>query len=144
MIITFPLLLFSPSIVSNSLATPWTVACQAPLSMGFPRQEYWTGLPFPSPGDLHDPGTEPTIGRGFLYHWAASEAHYWGSFTILLFYFVVITLHISTPASFQKWLKMGKILWIMFFGKDLISKFRLLGVWWMTVSKLPRFMVKLF
>ena len=40
-------------------ATPWTVAQQAPLSMGFPRQEYWSGLPFPSPGDLPDPGIEP-------------------------------------------------------------------------------------
>ena len=39
--------------------TPWTVAYQAPLSMGFSRQEYWSGLPFPSPGDLSDPGTEP-------------------------------------------------------------------------------------
>ena len=39
-----------------TLATPWTVACQAPLSMGFPRQEYWSGLPFPSPGGLPDPG----------------------------------------------------------------------------------------
>ena len=39
--------------------TPWTVAHQAPLSMGFSRQEYWSGLPFPSPGDLPDPGTEP-------------------------------------------------------------------------------------
>ena len=54
------------------LRPSWTVACQAPLSMGFPRQAYWTGLPFFSPGDLHDPGTEPTIGRGFLYHWATS------------------------------------------------------------------------
>ena len=44
--------------MSNSFATPWTVACQAPLSIGFPRQEYWNGLPFPSPGDLLDPGTE--------------------------------------------------------------------------------------
>ena len=35
--------------------TPWTVACQAPLSMGFSRQEYWSGLPFPLPGDLPDP-----------------------------------------------------------------------------------------
>ena len=42
-----------------TLATPWTVVCQAPLSMGFSRQEYWSGLPFPSPGDLPDPGTEP-------------------------------------------------------------------------------------
>ena len=40
--------------------TPWTVARQAPLSMRFPRQEYWSGLPFPSPGDLPNPGTEPT------------------------------------------------------------------------------------
>ena len=37
-------------------ATPWTIACQAPLSMGFSRQEHWSGLPFPSPGDLPNPG----------------------------------------------------------------------------------------
>ena len=45
-------------------AAPWTIACQAPLCMGFPRQEYWSGLPFPSPGDLPDPGIEsrsPTL-----------------------------------------------------------------------------------
>ena len=40
--------------------TPWTVAHQAPPSMGFSRQEYWSGLPFPSPGDLPNPGIEPT------------------------------------------------------------------------------------
>ena len=40
-------------------ATPWTVAYEASLSMGFSRQEYWSGLPFPSPGDLPDPGIEP-------------------------------------------------------------------------------------
>ena len=40
-------------------ATPWAVARQAPLSMGFPRQEHWSGLPFPSPGDLPNPGIEP-------------------------------------------------------------------------------------
>ena len=40
-------------------ATPWSVAYQAPPSMGFSRQEYWSGLPFPSPGDLPDPGMEP-------------------------------------------------------------------------------------
>ena len=39
--------------------TPWTVVHKTPLSMGFPRQEYWSGLPFPSPGDLPDPGIEP-------------------------------------------------------------------------------------
>ena len=43
-----------------TLVTPWTVACQAPLSMGFPRQEYWSGFPFPSPGDFPDPGIKPT------------------------------------------------------------------------------------
>ena len=42
-----------------TLVTPWIVACQAPLSMGFSRQEYWSGSPFPSPGDLADPGIEP-------------------------------------------------------------------------------------
>ena len=41
-----------------TLATSWTVDCQAPLSMGFFRQEYWSGLPLPSPGDLPDPGIE--------------------------------------------------------------------------------------
>ena len=41
------------------LVTLWTVAPQAPLSLGFSRQEYWSGLPFPSPGDLPDPGIEP-------------------------------------------------------------------------------------
>ena len=44
-------------------ATPWTVANQAPPSMGFSRQEYWSGLPFPSPGDLPNPGIEPGVSR---------------------------------------------------------------------------------
>ena len=50
-------------------AAPWTVALQAPLSMGFPRQEYWSGLPGPSAGDLPDSGVEPTapaLAGGFL------------------------------------------------------------------------------
>ena len=41
-----------------TLETPWTVACQVPLSIGFSRQEYWSGLPFPSPGHLPEPGIE--------------------------------------------------------------------------------------
>ena len=54
-------------------ATLWTVACQAPLSMGFSRQEHWSGLPFPSPGDLPDSGFEPALQsllpcRQILYH----------------------------------------------------------------------------
>ena len=48
--LSIPLLLVAKSCLT--LATLWTVACQAPLSKGFPRQEYWSGLPFPSPGDL--------------------------------------------------------------------------------------------
>ena len=50
----------SCSVVSNSFATPWTVALQAPLSMGFLGQEYRSGVPFPPPGDLPDPGIKPT------------------------------------------------------------------------------------
>ena len=55
--------------------TPWTVASQAPLSVGLPRQEYWRGLPFPSPGDLPDPGMEPHLlhCRWILYSWVTRE-----------------------------------------------------------------------
>jgi len=60
-------------------ATPWTVAHQAPLSMGFSRQEYWSGLPFPSPGGLPDQGIEPRspriVGRRFNL-WATREAQW--------------------------------------------------------------------
>ena len=45
--------------MSQLLVTPWTVAHQAPLSMEFSRQEYWSGLPFPPPGNLPDSGIEP-------------------------------------------------------------------------------------
>ena len=60
--------------------TPWTVAHQAPPTMGFSRQEYWSGLPFPSPGDLPDPGIEPRdwtrvsrIGGRCFNLWARSQ-----------------------------------------------------------------------
>ena len=49
----------SCSVVSDSFATPWTVALQAPLFMGFPRQEYWSVLPCPPLGDLPEPGIQP-------------------------------------------------------------------------------------
>ena len=56
------LLLFSRSnVVSNAFATPWTVVHQAPPSMGFSRQEYWSGLPFPSAGDLLNLGIKPMV-----------------------------------------------------------------------------------
>ena len=59
--------------------TSWTVAHQAPLSMGFPRQEFWNGLTFPSPGDLPNPGVEleshvSCIDRKILYNCAIWEA----------------------------------------------------------------------
>ena len=50
-------------------AIPWTVALQAPLSMGIPRQGYWSGWPFPAPGDLPEPGIEPHLLH--LLHWQA-------------------------------------------------------------------------
>lgn len=56
-----------------TLATPWTGAHWALLSMEFPRKEYWRELQFPSPGDLRDPGMEP-VGRWVLHHWTTWEA----------------------------------------------------------------------
>ena len=53
------MLLFSHSVLSDSSATPLTAAHQVPLSMGFSRQEYWSGWPFPSPGDVPDTGIKP-------------------------------------------------------------------------------------
>ena len=61
-------------------ATPWAVACQAPLSMGFFRQEYWSELPCPPPEDLPDPGIKPmslmspTLADGFFTTSASWEA----------------------------------------------------------------------
>ena len=60
--------------------TPWTIACQAPLSMGFSRQEHWSGFPCPPPGDLPDPGikpsslTSPALAGGFFTSSATWEA----------------------------------------------------------------------
>ena len=66
--------------LSQLCPTLWTVACQAPLSMEFSRQEYWSRLSFPTPGDLPNPGMEThiscasCIGRWILYHWVTWEA----------------------------------------------------------------------
>ena len=63
------MLLFNCQIMSNSFVSPGTVVPQGPLSIGFPRQEYWSELPFPSPGDLPDPGIGPVssaLAGGFL------------------------------------------------------------------------------
>ena len=80
------------SVMSDSLWTPWTGARQAPLSMGFSRQEYWSGLPFPPPGEFPNPGIElgsPTLQADFFFFfffftgrfftvWATREALFTG------------------------------------------------------------------
>ena len=61
-LVSFPISLAGGGLVDKlclTLGSPWTVTLQAPLSMGFPKQEYWTGLPIPSPGDLPDQGIKP-------------------------------------------------------------------------------------
>ena len=55
------------SVVSDSFVTLWTIAHQAPLSMGFSRQEYWSGLPFSSPGNLPNPGIKPASPASLLH-----------------------------------------------------------------------------
>ena len=69
--------IFSLEVVSTSFPTPWTVACQAPLFMEFSRQEYWSGLPFPSSWVFPDPGIKPTSS-------ALQEDFYF-----ILFYFIL-------------------------------------------------------
>ena len=56
---SFQVVCMCPCELSCVFATPWTIAHHAPLSMEFSRQDYWSGLPFPSPGDLPNPGIEP-------------------------------------------------------------------------------------
>ena len=70
--VSIPPLSCSCAVMSWLLVTPWTVACQAPLSVGFSRQEYWRGLPFLTPGGLPDPGTKPS--SLCLLHWQAGSS----------------------------------------------------------------------
>ena len=78
------------------LANLWTIACQAPLSMGFSRQEYWSGLPFPSLGDLPNPGIEPMslmstrIGRQVLSHFLIGLFAFLGLSSMHCFYILEI------------------------------------------------------
>ena len=60
-------------------ATPWNLACQAPLSMGFSRQKYWNGLPCPPPGDFSDPGIEPESHVALALHMVSLPLSYQGS-----------------------------------------------------------------
>ena len=65
----------------QAFVTPWTIACQASLSMNFPRQEYWSGLPFPAPGDLPEPGVKPmslvsrALAGSFFTSWATGDTN---------------------------------------------------------------------
>ena len=70
-----PTLVCVSAVVSlrSGSATPWIVTCQAPLSLGFSRQEYWDGLPYPPPGDLPHPGMEPASPLTCLLHWQADS-----------------------------------------------------------------------
>ena len=79
--VLFPLFHCAATSVLSDSVTLWTVACQATMSMGFSRQEYWSGLPFLPPGDLLDPGIKhmsvvsPALARGFFSTSATWEAH---------------------------------------------------------------------
>ena len=73
------LLLFSRSVMSSVSATPWTITCQAPLFMRFPRQKYWSGLPCPSPGNLLDPGIKPASPASPVLQADSLPLSHWGS-----------------------------------------------------------------
>ena len=83
--------------MSDSFVTPWTEAHQDPLSTGFPKQEYWSGLLFPSPGDLPDPGIKPACPEaadGFFTHLASWKAQ------------VDITIHIYAGSYILKFVSL--------------------------------------
>ena len=89
----------SHSVMASSFVTPWTIACQVPLSMGFSRQEYWSGLPFPPPRDCPDPGIElvslasPALAGGFFYHLDTWEA-------LLRYAFLFNSIHFQSGLHF--------------------------------------------
>ena len=85
-------------------ATPYTVAYQAPLSMGFPRQEYWSGLPFPSSGDLTDPGIKPkspVFFKNVLFFTDTSynHSHIWSLLWVTVTYYVYHTALIKIRSN---------------------------------------------
>ena len=82
--------------VSSSSVIPWTVACQTPLSMGFSRQGYWSGLSFPSQGDLPDPGIEhmtPALAGGSL------PLSHQGSLPLLSYKMRIVKVLFSQPCN---------------------------------------------
>ena len=96
-------------------AAPWSVACQPPLSMEFSRQEYWSGLPFPTPGGLPDPGIKAVscsscTGGQILYNCATWEAYTW---SVLCVNYTSIELE-GRKATINKW---GRKLGFLSFDK---------------------------
>ena len=97
-------------------ATLWIIACQAPLSMGFSRHEYWSGLPCPPPGDLPDPGIRPAslmspaLAGSFFTTSATWEAQVW----VLSGHSFSSSLHTSSqpPARFSLYTRMGNRMWL--------------------------------
>ena len=106
------------SMMSNSFVTPWTIVHQPPQSMGLSRQEYWSGLPFPAPGDLPDLGIEPVspaLADGFF----TTES-------VISLLFVGCWLeswlcHVSAPPSISLWF----FLYVFTSGKSFLLVFRL-------------------
>ena len=83
--------------------TPWTVACQVPLFMEFSRQEYWSGLPFPTTGDLADLGTEPAslappaLAGRFLTAAPSGKHLFFFTYHLIIFFFLFILTLFSLP-----------------------------------------------
>ena len=98
-------------VLVSDLATPWTVACEAPRSMGFSRQEYWRGLPFPASGRLPSPGDQTQSSyvsctdRWVLYH-GAWEAQQWADL-VPRSWILMPFVHKRNQGSLEKWLILG-------------------------------------
>ena len=106
----------------STLWTPWTVARQFPPSMGFSRQEYWSGLPFPSPGGLPDPGIEtgcPALQADSLAVWATREDHlliYWHKLYWWIFWYFLIFLEEILLDSTAFWKYISKSALLIFYS----------------------------
>ena len=100
MLKNFIVVLGCVSLYVRLFATPWTIACQTPLSVGFSRQEYWSGLPFPSPGDLSHPGIKASLlCRQILYH----LSHFLGSLLLNTDQHRLTTLFLDEAPETLEW-----------------------------------------
>ena len=112
------------SLQSWLFATPWTVAHQAPLSIGFSRKEFWRGLPHPPPGDLADPGIEAaslmslSLAGGFFTTSVISKQTSKWYFLFSYWYWDVEFVHISNPLKWRRSLWTSSESWFLFFSLD--------------------------